>query len=123
MNAVKFTPRNGCVQLYLQRVTSHVEIVVSDDGPGIPPEVLPFIFEPFRQGDSSSTRAHSGLGLGLALVRHLVDLVMVEEEGHPHDCPTPRRHRLRIVHVDPITLDLGHFMTLTRPVAVFVQGR
>ena len=74
MNAVKFTPRNGRVQLYLQRVTSHVEIVVSDDGPGIPPEVLPFIFEPFRQGDSSSTRAHSGLGLGLALVRHLVDL-------------------------------------------------
>src|SRR6185503_11799533 len=56
MNAVKFTPRNGRVQLYLQRVTSHVEIVVSDDGPGIPPEVLPFIFEPFRQGDSSSTR-------------------------------------------------------------------
>ena len=74
MNAVKFTPRNGRVQLYLRRVTSHVEIVVSDDGPGIPPEVLPFIFEPFRQGDSSSTRAHSGLGLGLALVRHLVDL-------------------------------------------------
>jgi signal transduction histidine kinase len=52
MNAVKFTPRNGRVQLYLQRVTSHVAIVVSDDGPGIPPEVLPFIFEPFRQGDS-----------------------------------------------------------------------
>jgi CheY-like chemotaxis protein len=74
MNAVKFTPRNGRVQLYLQRVNSHVEIVVSDDGPGIPPEVLPFIFEPFRQGDSSSTRAHAGLGLGLALVRHLVDL-------------------------------------------------
>ncbi len=74
MNAVKFTPKGGRVQCSLQRADSHVEIVVSDDGPGIPPDVLPYIFEPFRQGDSSSTRAHAGLGLGLALVRHLVDL-------------------------------------------------
>jgi signal transduction histidine kinase/ActR/RegA family two-component response regulator len=74
MNAVKFTPKDGRVQVHLQRVNSHVEIIVSDTGPGIAPDVLPFIFDRFRQADSSSTRAHSGLGLGLALVKHLVEL-------------------------------------------------
>jgi CheY-like chemotaxis protein/anti-sigma regulatory factor (Ser/Thr protein kinase) len=74
VNAVKFTSRNGRVQVHLQRINSHVEIVVSDTGQGIAPAVLPTIFERFRQGDSGTTRAHSGLGLGLALVRHLVEL-------------------------------------------------
>jgi PAS domain S-box-containing protein len=74
MNAVKFTPREGRVQLVLRRVDSHVEIVVSDTGQGIAADVLPFIFDRFRQGDSSSTRANTGLGIGLALVRHLVEL-------------------------------------------------
>jgi signal transduction histidine kinase/ActR/RegA family two-component response regulator len=74
MNAVKFTPKGGRVQIQLQRVNSHVEIVVSDTGQGIAPDVLPFVFDRFRQADSSSTRAHSGLGLGLALVKHLVEL-------------------------------------------------
>ena len=74
MNAVKFTPKSGRVQIHLQRVNSHIEIVVSDTGLGIAPSVLPFIFDRFRQADSSSTRAHSGLGLGLALVKHLVEL-------------------------------------------------
>jgi CheY-like chemotaxis protein len=74
MNAVKFTPRGGQVQVHVQRVNSHVEIVVSDTGQGIAPEVLPFVFDRFRQADSSSTRAHSGLGLGLALVKHLSEL-------------------------------------------------
>jgi CheY-like chemotaxis protein len=74
MNAVKFTPREGRVQLLLRRVDSHVEIVVSDTGQGIAADVLPFIFDRFRQGDSSSTRANTGLGIGLALVRHLVEL-------------------------------------------------
>jgi CheY-like chemotaxis protein len=74
MNAVKFTPRGGRVQTNLQRVSSHVEIVVSDTGLGIAPDILPLIFERFRQADSSSTRLHSGLGLGLALVKHLVEL-------------------------------------------------
>ncbi len=73
-NAVKFTPRGGQVQIHLQRSNSHVEIVVSDTGQGIPPSVRPMIFERFRQADSSSTRPHSGLGLGLALVKHLVEL-------------------------------------------------
>jgi CheY-like chemotaxis protein len=74
VNAVKFTPKGGRVQVHLQRVNSHVEIVVSDTGQGIRPELLPHIFERFRQADSTSTRAHAGLGLGLALVRHLVEL-------------------------------------------------
>ena len=74
MNAVKFTPRGGRVQVSLQRATSHVQIVVSDTGRGIDRAVLPFVFDRFRQADSSSTRAHGGLGLGLALVKHLVEL-------------------------------------------------
>src|SRR4030095_9169042 len=74
INAVKFTPRDGRVQVQLQRVSSHVEIVVSDTGQGIAPDVLPHVFERFQQGGSTSTRRHPGLGLGLALVRHLVEL-------------------------------------------------
>jgi signal transduction histidine kinase/CheY-like chemotaxis protein len=73
-NAVKFTPRRGRVEVHLGRVNSHVEIRVSDTGEGIAPDLLPVIFERFRQGDSSSTRAHGGLGIGLAVVRHLVEL-------------------------------------------------
>ncbi len=74
MNAVKFTPTGGRVQLTLQRAATDVEITVSDTGQGIASEMLPHIFEPFRQADSSSTRIHGGLGLGLALVKHLVQL-------------------------------------------------
>jgi len=74
MNAVKFTAKGGRVQLHLQRVNSHVEIVVSDTGQGIAPAVLPFVFDRFRQADGSITRRNTGLGLGLALVRHLVEL-------------------------------------------------
>ena len=74
MNAVKFTPNGGDVRLQLVRDTAHVRIVVSDTGQGIEPAMLPHVFERFRQSDSSSTRSHGGLGLGLALVKHLVEL-------------------------------------------------
>jgi signal transduction histidine kinase/DNA-binding response OmpR family regulator len=74
INAVKFTSRGGRIQVHLQRTESHAEISVSDTGEGIAADVLPHVFERFQQGDSSSTRQHSGLGLGLALVRHLVEL-------------------------------------------------
>jgi PAS domain S-box-containing protein len=73
-NSVKFTPRGGRIQVCLRRADTHVEIVVSDTGEGIAADLLPHVFDRFRQGDSSSTRAHGGLGIGLALVRHLVDL-------------------------------------------------
>ncbi|MCA1634254.1 MAG: response regulator, partial [Acidobacteria bacterium] len=73
-NAVKFTPKGGCVQVRLERVNSHLEIVVADTGQGIGPEFLPHVFDLFRQADQTTTRAHSGLGLGLAIVRQLVEM-------------------------------------------------
>ncbi len=81
-NAIKFTPRGGRVQIRLERINSHVEIVVSDTGAGIAPEVLLHVFDRFRQADSSSTRSHGGLGLGLAIVRHLVELHGGSVEAH-----------------------------------------
>ena len=74
-NAIKFTPKGGRVQIQLERVSSHVEIVVRDTGVGIQPGSLPYVFDRFWQQDASSTRRpHGGLGLGLAIVRHLVEL-------------------------------------------------
>jgi PAS domain S-box-containing protein len=72
-NAIKFTPPGGRVLVSLRPVNSCVRLEVRDSGPGIHPEFLPHVFERFRQADSSSTRQHGGLGLGLAIVRHLVD--------------------------------------------------
>jgi PAS domain S-box-containing protein len=73
-NALKFTPKGGRVQIRLERINSHVEIIVTDTGQGISPDVLPYVFERFRQADSTTTRKHGGLGLGLAIVRHLVEM-------------------------------------------------
>jgi PAS domain S-box-containing protein len=73
-NAIKFTPKGGRVEVRLERIHSHVEITISDTGQGIAPEFLPHVFDRFRQSDSSSTRRHGGLGLGLAIVRQLVEL-------------------------------------------------
>jgi len=73
-NAVKFTPKNGRIEVGLQRVNSQAEISVRDSGEGISSEFLPYVFDRFRQGDGKTTRLHSGLGLGLAIVRQLVEL-------------------------------------------------
>jgi PAS domain S-box-containing protein len=73
-NAVKFTPKGGRVQVRLERINSHVEITVSDTGQGIAPEFLPHVFDRFRQADMTHTREHGGLGLGLSIVRQLVEL-------------------------------------------------
>lgn len=73
-NAVKFTPKGGRVQVFLERVNSHIELTVSDTGEGIRLEFLPHVFERFRQADSSTTRRHGGLGLGLSIVKQLTEL-------------------------------------------------
>jgi signal transduction histidine kinase/ActR/RegA family two-component response regulator len=84
-NAIKFTPRGGRVRISLERRESHVEFAVSDTGVGIDVDFLPHVFDRFRQADAGTTRQHGGLGLGLAIVRHLVELhggsVTVESAG------------------------------------------
>ncbi|WP_242059268.1 MULTISPECIES: ATP-binding protein [Nostoc] len=73
-NAVKFTPEGGKIAIQLERVDTQAQITVSDTGKGISPEFLPHVFEYFRQADSTTTRRFGGLGLGLAIVRHLIEL-------------------------------------------------
>ena len=87
-NAVKFTPPGGRVSIQLGRAGANAQVRVSDTGPGISPEFLPYVFDRFRQADGSTTRTHGGLGLGLAIVRHLVELhggtVQAESDGIGH---------------------------------------
>ncbi|MBW4428882.1 MAG: response regulator [Nostoc desertorum CM1-VF14] len=73
-NAVKFTPEGGKINIQLERIDTQAQITVSDTGKGISPEFLPHVFEYFRQADSTTTRKFGGLGLGLAIVRHLIEL-------------------------------------------------
>ncbi|HET9955142.1 MAG TPA: ATP-binding protein, partial [Polyangiaceae bacterium] len=84
-NAIKFTQRGGSIQVTLTRRGSNLELRVTDDGAGISPEFLPHVFDRFRQADSSTTRRHGGLGLGLSIVRQLVELhggtVLAESPG------------------------------------------
>jgi PAS domain S-box-containing protein len=81
-NAIKFTPPGGTIQIRLERSNSHFHIVVSDTGIGINAEFLPYVFDRFRQGDAAVTRAFGGLGLGLAIARHLVELHGGEISAH-----------------------------------------
>ena len=103
-NAVKFTQRGGRVQVRLERVNSHIELVVSDTGRGIPTEFLPHVFERFRQGDGGMSRQYGGLGLGLAICRQLVELhggtVGVASDGEETGATFTVRLPLRIVHAD-----------------------
>jgi PAS domain S-box-containing protein len=84
-NAIKFTPNSGKIQVSAKRVKSHVEIRVSDTGEGIDPEFLPYVFDRFHQADASTTRRHGGLGLGLSIVKQLVELhgghIRAESDG------------------------------------------
>jgi signal transduction histidine kinase/DNA-binding response OmpR family regulator len=101
-NAVKFTPRAGRVQVVLERINSYVEITVRDTGKGISREFLPFVFERFRQADSSTTRQFGGLGLGLAIVRHLTELhggtVQAASPGEGQGATFTVRFPLAIIH-------------------------
>lgn len=103
-NAIKFTPKGGQVNVSVSSIDSRVNIAVTDTGIGIDPDFLPFIFDRFRQADGSTTREHGGLGLGLAIVRHLVELhdgrVFVESGGK----------------------NLGSTFTIALPVAKAVAG-
>ena len=84
-NAVKFTAKGGRIQVLVERADRHVALSVSDDGEGIAPEFLPYVFERFRQADQTTTRAFGGLGLGLSIVKHLVELhggiVLAKSDG------------------------------------------
>ncbi len=84
-NAVKFTPHRGRVDIRIRHTNSEVEIGITDTGIGLSPEFMPFVFDRFRQADQSFTRVHGGLGLGLSIVKHLIELhggsVSVESAG------------------------------------------
>ena len=104
-NAIKFTPKGGRVQVRLERVNSQFEITVSDTGQGINHEFLPYVFERFRQEDASITRAAGGLGLGLAIVRHLVELhggtVNVSSPGEGQGATFTVKLPLMVMHERP----------------------
>jgi signal transduction histidine kinase len=101
-NAIKFTPNGGHVQIGLHRSDGDVELVVTDTGVGIAPEFLPHVFERFRQAEGGSTRRFGGLGLGLAIVRHLVELHggSVQAESLGENCGATFRVRLPTKRVD-----------------------
>jgi len=108
-NAIKFTPYGGDVQLRLERGERHLEVIVSDTGVGISPEFLPHVFERFRQEEGGTQRRYGGLGLGLAIVRHLVELhggsVSAESGGVGRG--STFRVRLPITHPAPALLRHG----------------
>ena len=103
-NAIKFTPRGGRVEVRVEQAASHVSLSVSDTGHGISPEFLPHVFERFRQADSTTTRTHGGLGLGLAIVRHLTEL-----HGGT-------------VHVESAGENFGATFSVSLPLAAVAQG-
>lgn len=105
-NAVKFTPKGGRVQVRLQRINSSVEIGVSDTGQGISPDFLPYIFERFRQQDNTKTRRHGGLGLGMAITRHIIELhggtIRAESPGEGLGATFTVRLPVMILHSDKL---------------------
>jgi signal transduction histidine kinase/ActR/RegA family two-component response regulator len=88
VNAIKFSRDGGTIEVVMRAARDHVEITITDHGEGIPPDVLPHIFERFRQADGSITREHGGMGLGLAIARHILDLhggtVTAKSDGRGH---------------------------------------
>jgi PAS domain S-box-containing protein len=101
-NAVKFTPAGGEVNVRLHRINCHLEISVSDTGAGIHPDFLPHVFDRFRQADGSTTRAHGGLGLGLAIVRHLVELHGGEAVADSHGVGKGATFTVRLPLMSPV---------------------
>jgi signal transduction histidine kinase/ActR/RegA family two-component response regulator len=134
-NAVKFTPVGGEITVSLRLVDSHAMLAVSDTGPGLSPEFLPYIFDRFRQADQSVTRGHGGLGLGLSIVKHLVELhggtVRAESDGIGHgatfhvalpipamlEAPSDRRDRDSSKDAFAVRLDGRHVLVVDDDVA------
>ena len=120
-NAVKFTPRGGKIDVVLRRVNSHVEICVADTGIGIQPQFLPHVFDRFRQADASTTRKYGGLGLGLSIVRQLVELhggtVRAESAGADRGATFVIALPLRVVR-DPAPAEHPTTTTAQRPAAI-----
>ena len=125
-NAVKFTPKKGRVQVRLERVNSHVEIAVSDTGVGIRPDFLPFVFERFRQADSGPTRKAGGLGLGLAIVRHIVEMhggtVHASSAGEGQGATFRVRLPLMIVHPEVLDPPREHPRTARTEALTGLEG-
>jgi CheY-like chemotaxis protein/anti-sigma regulatory factor (Ser/Thr protein kinase) len=136
-NAVKFTPAGGAVHVVALRTSNEIEITVSDTGEGIEPDFLQHVFEPFRQAESTRTRTHGGLGLGLSIVRYIVEahggtiqatsggrgrgahftvklpiaaVVQTEElpERHASQMPAPAIDSKRLAGVDVVLVDDDH---------------
>jgi PAS domain S-box-containing protein len=122
-NAIKFTTRGGKVQIHLARVESHIEVTVADTGQGIAAEFLPYVFDRFRQADSSTSRKHGGLGIGLAIVKQLVELhggnVSVKSLGEGQGATFSVTLPLSVVHVS----EFGGRADPGTPAASSVQGR
>jgi PAS domain S-box-containing protein len=104
-NAIKFTPKDGKVEVVLKHASTEVQVSVIDTGEGIAPEFLPYIFDRFQQGDSSTTRRHGGLGLGLAIVKQLIELhggnVRVQSDGLGKGATFSVRLPLTAVYLEP----------------------
>ncbi len=117
-NAVKFTPKAGRVQVRLERVNSHIEVAVSDTGMGIRADFLPFVFERFRQAEAGTTRKTGGLGLGLAIVRHIVEMhggtVEASSAGENQGATFRVRLPLMIVHPETVEVRREHPRTERR---------
>ncbi len=110
-NAIKFTAKGGSATVTLERVNSHVEIAVSDTGQGMDREFLPHVFDRFQQADTSSTRFHMGLGLGLAIVRHIVEA----HGGTVHaESPGPGRGSVFTVKLPPVLIQRSAGETVRR---------
>ncbi|MGH7321164.1 MAG: hybrid sensor histidine kinase/response regulator, partial [Candidatus Rokuibacteriota bacterium] len=124
-NAIKFTPRNGKVQVLLERVNSHIEINVADTGVGISAEFLPHVFERFRQADAATTRRYGGLGLGLSIVKRLVELhggtVRAASPGEGRGSTFTVRLPLTVVHRTRDSEDRVHPTTPT-PLSFDLEG-
>jgi PAS domain S-box-containing protein len=118
-NAIKFTPKGGQVQVVLQRVNSHVELIVSDTGIGIPANYLPHVFDRFSQLDSSTTRAFGGLGLGLAICKQLVELhggvIRAASQGEGRGATFSVQLPLSIAHLDHQSAPRSHPTAETQP--------